>query len=414
MSNSPGPSPSTCAFGLERRQQNMTIDPKTLSRNWNYPTSIRFGPGRIAELPAVCRELGIGQPLLVTDPALRQLPMIEQALASLHADGLGAKVFCDIRLNPVGTNVSEGVAAYRDCGCDGVIAFGGGSALDVGKTVALMVGQSRPLWDFEDRDDWYTRVNTVGMARTIAVPTTAGTGSEVGRAAVILDESVHIKKIIFHPRMLPVVVISDPQLTVGLPPRITAATGMDALAHNLEAFCAPGFHPLADGIALEGMRLVKEWLPVAVQDGNNVVARAHMLAAASMGATAFQKGLGAIHSLSHPVGAHFNTHHGETNGVVMPYVLRFNRPAIEDRMVRLSRYLGLPGPGFQSVLDWVLALRTQIGIPSTLAELGVRESDVDALVPEAVNDPSTGGNPRAAGPDAMREMFLWAIRGELR
>ena len=251
------------------------------------------------------------------------------------------------------------------------------------------------------------------MAPIIAVPTTAGTGSEVGRASVILDESAHVKKIIFHPKMQPAVVISDPELSIGLPARITAATGMDALAHCLEAYCAPGFHPMADGIALEGMRLIKEGLPVAVKDGKNVVARAHMLAAASMGATAFQKGLGAIHSLSHPVGAVYNAHHGETNGVVMPYVLLFNRRAIEDKLTRLARYLDLPNPGFQAVLDWVLALRRELDIAHTLAELGVKESDLDMLTPMAVDDPSTGGNPRQAGHAEMREMFTRAIRGDL-
>jgi alcohol dehydrogenase class IV len=389
------------------------IDPKTLTRNWNYPTSVRFGPGRIAELPAVCRELGMKRPLLVTDPGLRKLPMLGKALASLDAAGLGNAVFSEIQANPVGKNVDDGVAAYRAGRCDGVIAFGGGSALDVGKTIALMVGQQRPLWDFEDREDWYTRVNVSGMAQTIAIPTTAGTGSEVGRASVILDEATHVKKIIFHPKMLPAVVIADPELTVGLPARITAATGMDALAHNLEAYCAPGFHPLADGIAVEAMRLIKEWLPVAVKDGKNLVARAHMLAAASMGATAFQKGLGAIHSLSHPVGALHNSHHGETNAVVMPYVLVFNRPAIEEKLTRLARYLDLPNPGFQAVLDWVLQLRREIGIPHTLGELGVKPADIDRLAPMAVHDPSTGGNPRPAGLAEMREMFARAIQGDL-
>ena len=383
------------------------------TRNWNYPTAVRFGIGRIGELPAVCKELGMKRPLLVTDPGLRKLPMLEAAVAALKSAGLGDALFSDVQANPVGKNVDDGVAFYRKSKCDGVIAFGGGSALDVGKTIALMVGQTRPLWDFEDRDDWYTRVNVAGMAQTIAVPTTAGTGSEVGRASVILDEATHIKKIIFHPKMQPAVVISDPELTVGLPPRITAATGMDALAHNLEAYCAPGFHPLADGIAVEGMRLIKEWLPLAVRDGKNLEARAHMLAAASMGATAFQKGLGAIHSLSHPVGALYNSHHGETNGVVMPYVLVFNRSAIEEKMTRLARYLDLPKPGFQAVLDWVLALRKEIGIPHTLAELGVKESDLDRLTPMAVDDPSTGGNPRPAGHAEMREMFVKAIRGEV-
>ena len=391
----------------------MTIDLKSLTRNWNYPTSVRFGPGRIGELPAVCKELGMQRPLLVTDPGLRKLPMIETALGSLRKDGLGDAVFSDIRANPVGKNVDDGVAFYKAGKSDGIIAFGGGSALDVGKTIALMVGQKRPLWDFEDREDWFTRVNVAGIAQTIAVPTTAGTGSEVGRASVILDEVTHVKKIIFHPKMQPAVVISDPELTVGLPPRITAATGMDALAHCLEAYCAPGFHPLADGIALEGMRLVREWLPAAVKNGKNIAARAHMLAAASMGATAFQKGLGAIHSLSHPVGAIYNSHHGETNGVVMPYVLIFNRPAVEERLTRLARYLGLPNPGFQAVLDWVLGLRKEIGIPNTLADLGVKETDLDQLVPMAVDDPSTGGNPRLAGHAEMRQMFIKAIRGDL-
>ncbi len=396
----------------------MTVDPKTLTRNWNYPTAVRFGPGRIAELPAICKEVGMRKPLLVTDPGLRKLPMIDSALASLRAAGLGEAVFSDIQANPVARNVEDGVAVYRGNGCDGVIAFGGGSALDVGKTIALMAGQTRPLWDFEDREDWYTRVNVAGMAPMIAVPTTAGTGSEVGRASVILDEATHLKKIIFHPRMLPVVVISDPELTIGLPPRITAATGMDALAHCLEAYCAPGFHPLADGIALEGMRLIKEWLPVAVKDGKNVAARAHMLAAASMGATAFQKGLGAIHSLSHPIGAHYNTHHGETNAVVMPYVLAFNRPAIEERMTRLARYLNLPDPGFPAVLAWVLALRKEIGIPHTLADLGVKESDLDTLVPGSRGrplhrwQPARGGRARDARDVRQRNPRAAWLTGE--
>jgi alcohol dehydrogenase class IV len=389
------------------------MDANTLTRNWNYPTAMRFGVGRIAELPAACKELGMKKPLLVTDPGLRKLPMVETALASLRAANLGDACFSEVRGNPVGKNVENGVAFYRANRCDGVIAFGGGSALDVGKTIALMVGQTRPLWDFEDREDWYTRVDARGIAPIIAVPTTAGTGSEVGRASVILDESTHLKKIIFHPKMQPSIVISDPALSTGLPPRITAATGMDALAHCLEAYCAPGFHPMADGIALEGMRLVKEWLPTAVRDGGNLVARAHMLAAASMGATAFQKGLGAIHSLSHPVGAVHNSHHGETNGVVMPYVLVFNRPAIEEKMTRLARYLGLANPGFDAVLDWVQALKKEIGIPATLADLGVKETDIERLVPMAVDDPSTGGNPRPAGAAEMRQMFLKALRGEL-
>lgn len=391
----------------------MSTDPSAFVRNWNYPTAVRFGPGRIKELPAACRELQMQRPMLVTDPGLAGLPMVQQALADLRGAGLKPALFADVQPNPVGPNVEQGVAAFRREGCDGVIAFGGGSALDVGKAIALMVGQTRPLWDFEDREDWWTRVDPKGMVSTIAVPTTAGTGSEVGRASVILDEATHVKKIIFHPRMMPAIVISDPELTLGLPRHVTAATGMDALAHNLEAFCAPGFHPLADGIALEGMRMVKDWLPVAVRDGANVAARAHMLAAASMGATAFQKGLGAIHSLSHPVGAVYGSHHGLTNGVVMPYVLEFNRPAIEDKLERIARYLALPEPGYAGVQNWVLRLREEIGIPHTLAELGVKTADLDMLTPMAAEDPSCGGNPRPIGQPELRLMFERAIAGKL-
>ncbi len=391
----------------------MTNDPKTLRGNWNYPTAMRFGPGRIAELAEACASLGMTRALLVTDPGLRALPMIDAAVAANEAAGLPTEVFSDIKPNPVGANVDAGVAAFRAAGCDGVIAFGGGSALDAGKAIALMVGQERPIWDFEDREDWYTRVNEDGMAPVVAVPTTAGTGSEVGRASVITDEATHTKKIIFHPKMLPAIVIADPELTVGLPPHITAATGMDALAHNLEAYCAPGYHPMADGIAVEGIRLVKEWLPVAVHEGSNLAARAHMLAAASMGATAFQKGLGAIHALSHPIGAVLDKHHGLTNAVVMPYVLAFNRSAIEDRLARLARYLGLSDPSFDAVQDWVLALRKEIGIAHTLAEIGVGEEHIDTLAPMAAADPSCGGNPIPVGEPELRRMFEMSIRGEL-
>ncbi|MGH8189587.1 MAG: iron-containing alcohol dehydrogenase, partial [Steroidobacteraceae bacterium] len=332
----------------------------TLRGNWNYPTSVRFGPGRIAELPDACKTLGIKRPLLVTDPGLAALPMISNALESCRSAGLACAVFSDVKANPVEANVTRGVTIYREGGHDGVIAFGGGSALDAGKAIALMVGQTRPIWDFEDREDWYTRVNVAGIAPTIGVPTTSGTGSEVGRAAVITDVRDHTKKIIFHPGMQPQLVIADPELTLGLPPHVTAAVGMDALSHNLEAFCAPFFHPMADGIAAEGMRLIRQWLPVAVKNGANIEARAHMMVASAMGATAFQKGLGAMHSLSHPCSANLNTHHGLTNGVVMPYVLAWNRSALEGKLSRLAAYLGLK-PSFAAVLDWIIELRAQIG-----------------------------------------------------
>jgi alcohol dehydrogenase len=381
--------------------------------NWNYPTRVRFGAGRISELPAACRELGVTRPLLVTDPGLAVLPLFGDTCGLLEAASLPVTVFRALKPNPVGANLDAALDVYRAGGCDGVVAFGGGSALDVGKTVGLMAGQTRPLWDFEDVGDNYLRANTEGIAPIIAVPTTAGTGSDLGRAAVLINEQEERKVIIFHPRMLPAQVIMDPALTVGLPPDLTAWTGMDALAHCLEAYCAPGYHPLADGIAVEGMRLIHDYLPAACADGGNLEARGHMLAAAGMGATAFQKGLGAIHSLSHPVGAHYDTHHGLTNAVFMPYVLAFNRPAIESRIAAVARYLALPVPDFDGFLAWILSLRETLGIPHTLAGLGVDDRDVDRIAAEAAHDPSTPGNPAPVTAKELKQIFLDALTGRL-
>jgi alcohol dehydrogenase class IV len=391
----------------------MANDASALRGNWSYPTSIRFGVGRIAELPDACKQLGFKHPLLVTDPGLAKLPMIQEAIARNEAAGIPTGLFADIKGNPVSKNVEDGLKIFREGGYDGIIAFGGGSALDAAKTIAFMAGQKRPMWDFEDVGDNWTRADPAGIVATIAVPTTSGTGSEVGRASVITNEATHVKKIIFHPKMLPSIVISDPALTVGLPAHVTAATGMDALAHCLEAYCAPGFHPMADGIAVEGMRLVKEALQTAVKDGKNLVARAQMMAAASMGATAFQKGLGAIHALSHPIGAVYDAHHGLTNAVVMPYVLEFNRQAIEAKMARLAAWLGLPDPSFRGVMAWVLALRKEIGIPHTLRDLGVGTDRLDELSVMAAADPSAGGNPIPIGAPELKQMFIACIEGKL-
>ncbi len=391
----------------------MTIDPKTLRGNWNYPTQVRFGPGRIAELPSACKSLGMSRPLLVTDPGLAKLPMVSDALAANETAGLPSGLFSDVKPNPVGQNVEDGMKVYREGGHDGVIAWGGGSGLDAAKAIAFMAGQNKPMWDFEDRGDNWKAANAEGIPPIVAVPTTAGTGSEVGRAGVILDESDHTKKVIFHPKMLAGIVISDPELTLGLPAHITAATGMDALAHCLEAYCAPGYHPMAEGIAVEGLRLVKDWLPAAVSDGRNLAARAHMLAAASMGATAFQKGLGAIHALSHPVGAIYDTHHGLTNAVFTPYVLAFNRPAIEHKMTRLAAWLDLPNPSFQAIMDWVIALRAELEIPHTLKGLGVDDTRLDELSRMAAEDPTAPGNPIAVGPAELKTMYLAALEGRV-
>jgi alcohol dehydrogenase len=338
--------------------------------------------------------------------------MIAQALEILRAAGLGVAVFDQVQPNPIAGNVEAGLEVLRGGGHDGIIAFGGGSALDCGKVVAFMAGQKRPMWDFEDVGDWWTRADEAGIAPIVAVPTTAGTGSEVGRAGVITDEATHTKKVIFHPKMMPKVVICDPELTVGLPAKVTAGTGMDALAHCLEAYCAPGFHPPADGIAVEGVRLCKDYLPRAFRDGADIEARAMMMAAAAMGATAFQKGLGAIHALSHPVGALYGTHHGMTNAVFMPYVLAFNREAIEPRIARLAAFLGL-APSFAAFLDWVLALRQEIGVPHTLAGLAVPLDEADRIAEMAINDPTAGGNPVALSKAGAREIFDAAATGRI-
>lgn len=384
-----------------------------LSGNWNYPTRVRFGVGRIGELASACRSLGMKRPLLVTDPGLAKLKMVADAVAANNEAGLPTAVFSAIKPNPVGQNIDDGLAAYRAGGHDGVVAFGGGSAMDAGKTIAFMAGQTRPLWDFEDVGDNWKRADENGIAPIVAVPTTSGTGSEVGRASVVIDEATHTKKILFHPRMQPGLVICDPALVAGLPPPITAATGMDALAHCLEAYSVAAYHPMADGIALEGMRLIHDWLPEAVANGSNLEARAHMMAAAAMGATAFQKGLGAIHSLSHPVGALYDTHHGRTNAVFMPYVLIFNRPAIEERMHRLSRYIGLKKPSFGAILDWTLELRRRFGMPHTAAELGVGPDRLDEIAEMAEKDPTAPTNPVPAGAAEMRQILEAAMLGRI-
>ena len=377
----------------------------TLPRaNWSYPTAIRFGAGRIAEIGDACRAAGITRPLLVTDRGLATLPITAQTLDLMADAGLGRAIFADVDPNPNENNLDGGVKAFRDGGHDGVIAFGGGSGLDLGKLVAFMSGQTRPVWDFEDIGDWWTRADPNGIAPNICVPTTAGTGSEVGRAGVLTNSASHVKKIIFHPKILPSVTICDPELTVGMPKAITAGTGMDAFAHCLEAFSSPFYHPMSQGIALEGMRLVKDYLPRAYRDGTDIEARTNMMSAAAMGAVAFQKGLGAIHSLSHPVGAIYHTHHGTTNAVVMPPVLRFNRPAIEDRIASAAAYLGIAG-GFNGFYDFVLKLREELGIPDKLAALGVGTDRIDEMAVMAVADPSTGGNPVELTVEAAKKLF---------
>ena len=384
-----------------------------LRGNWNYPTPIRFGAGRISELAGLCTELNMKHPLLVTDRGLAEMPMTAHILKQLQDAGLNVALFSDMRPNPIGRDVDAGVAVYREGGHDGVISLGGGSALDVGKAIALMSGQDRPLWDFEDVGDNYLRVNVAGVAPSIAIPTTAGTGSEVGRASLIIDDVAHRKVIIFHPTMLPQRVLADPELTAGLPAHLTAATGVDALVHNIEAFCSPFYHPLAQGVALEGMKLVHDFLPRAYQNGKDIEARAQMLSASLMGATAFQKGLGGVHALAHPIGAVFDTHHGLANAILLPYVLVRNREAIAERLGAAARYLGLADSSFDGFLSWVLSLRKALNIPHSLADISIPLDQADAIGLMAKNDPSDGGNPVQLTAADYADIYRAAVAGVL-
>ena len=382
--------------------------------NWNYPTTVWFGKERIKDLHIACKNLGITKPLFVTDRDLAKTDLVKKIINDSSLKSFSINVFSNIKGNPVGSNVEEGVKVFKNGNHDGVIAFGGGSGLDVGKAIAFMSAQTKPIWDFEDVGDNWTKANNKDIAPIIAVPTTAGTGSETGRASLITNEENQTKKIIFHPKFLPSIVILDPCLTINLPAKITAATGMDALAHNLEAYCASGFHPMADGIALEGMNLIKKWLLIAFKDGKNLEARSNMMVAATMGSTAFQKGLGAIHSLSHPVNSVYNIHHGLSNAIFMPYVLTFNKKEIEKKIVKLSEYLELKEKSFNSFLEWVLNLRKDLNIPHKLSDVaGVKPNEIDKLSQMALEDPSTPGNPKKLTLDDMKLLYTHSLNGKL-
>ncbi|RVU37799.1 iron-containing alcohol dehydrogenase [Hwanghaeella grinnelliae] len=383
-----------------------------MQANWSYPTTIWFGAGRIEGLPEACRSAGMERPLLVTDAGLADLPITTQTLDILDKAGMGRGMFSGVDSNPTDKNLAAGIEVFKAGGHDGVIAFGGGSALDVGKLIAFQADQVRPVWDFEDIGDWWTRANAEVIWPIIAVPTTSGTGSEVGRAGVVTNTEAEVKKVIFHPKMLPAIVISDPELTVGLPPHITAGTGMDAFVHNLEAYCAPTYHPMSEGIAVEGMRLVKEYLPRAYAKGDDIEARGHMMSAAAMGAVAFQKGLGGVHSLSHPAGVLYHTHHGLTNAVYLPYVLAFNRPAIEGKIERLSAWLGIDG-GFDGFMKYVLDLRSDLGIAHTSKEIGIDDTQTERMAAMAVVDPTAGGNPIPLTEEICCDLYRRALAGNV-
>ena len=384
-----------------------------ISANWSFPTSVRFGAGRVSELPRICQNLGFTRPLLITDPGLAKLPLVKNVVESLEEEGIQTGLFHEIQPNPVEQNVADGISMFQSGKHDSIVAIGGGSALDAGKAIALMVGQTLPIREFDDVGDNWRKANSFAIQPVIAIPTTSGTGSEVGRAAVITDEGESRKIIAFHPELMPKLAILDPELAVGLPPHLTAATGFDALAHCFEAYCAVGYHPVADGVALEGLRIIRRWLPCAVEDGSDLEARSQMMAAAAMGAIAFQKGLGAIHSLSHPVGVTYGTHHGLTNGVFFPYVMAFNRSAIDERAAIVARHIGISSPSFEALLDWIVELREELGVPHTISELGVAPGALDDLAERASMDPTVSGNPRPLDVRDFRSILESACEGAI-
>jgi len=383
-----------------------------LTTNWNYPTNVWFGIDRINDLAKACRQLGLKNPLFVTDEGLVKLDIVEQTLAILNVNNISHTVYSNVQGNPTGENIESGIQHYNKYNHDGVIAFGGGSAIDAAKTIAFMSGQTKTLWDFEDVGDNWSYADEAGIATIIAIPTTSGTGSEVGRASVILDEDNLTKKIIFHPKMLPALVILDPRLTVGLPPHITAWTGVDAMVHAIEAYCAPGYHPMADGIAIEAIRLVSKYLPKAFKNGQNIEARGQMLVAATMGATAFQKGLGSVHSVAHQLGAIYNKQHGLLNAIILPYALKQNTDVIEERMKYLSTVLGLPNQGTQSVIDYILDLRKSLNIPNTLAEIDINDNNAKDIGEMAFKDPSTPSNAKPVTAKDLEKLFIAAVVGD--
>ncbi|MBT5677323.1 MAG: iron-containing alcohol dehydrogenase [Rhodospirillaceae bacterium] len=396
----------------------MSDKPDIPHADWAFPTGIRFGLGRVRELPELCRELGVAKPLLVTDSGIAALPMTAAILNSCQADGLGIALFSDVQPNPVERNVIDGVSAYQAGGHDGVIALGGGSSLDVGKAVALMAVQKYPLREltiasFQDFSEIQSKLVTHGLPPVITVPTTSGTGSELGRASAIIDEQSQTKKGLFHPVMMPQICLADPELTLSLPPAVTAAVGFDALSHSLEAYCCAFPHPFADGVALQGMALVNGALVAAYRDGSDLGARARMMMASLAGGTAFQKGVGAVHALSHPLSSRHGIHHGLANAVLMPYVLAFNMPVIEAKLAALARYLDLAAPSGQAIIDWLVDLRAECDIPHRLAGLGIAETDIDTLAPLAAADITAVENPVAVDEDDMAALYRAALAGDL-
>ena len=372
--------------------------------HWSYPTDITLGKGSLKQLPEACVATGIHKPLVVTDKGLEDHQIIHACLEILRGNGFSPELFSNVNSNPNEENLNAGLEIFLSLGADGIVAIGGGSALDLGKLIAFMAVQKLSVWEFEDFGDLWKKAESEGISPIIAIPTTAGTGSEVGRAGVLTDTRTKTKKVIFHPKMLPAKVIADPDLTYFLPPPLVAGTGMDAFAHCLEAYCAPSFHPMSQGIALEGLRLVKENLPIAYEDKENLEARENMLGAAMMGAVAFQKGLGAIHSLSHPIGSLYDKHHGTTNAVVMPYVLDFNRSAIEDKIIALTKYLEIP-EGFDGFAEYVRDLRSLLNIPANLTAFGIPRDNLRVIAEMALKDPTAGGNPVPLNVDNLLKLY---------
>jgi alcohol dehydrogenase class IV len=384
---------------------------------FSFPTAIVFGPGARREVAAHLAQQGVRRPLVVTDRGIAPLPLTAELVADLS--GLDVAVFSEIWGNPVRSQVAAGAAALKAHRADAVVGLGGGAALDVAKAIALMANHPGDILEYA-WDHPSVRPIDQAIPHFIALPTTAGTGSEVGRSSVVSDDVTHIKKIVFSPKLLAKAVFADPELTLDLPAPITAATGMDALTHNVESYLSPEYHPLCDGIALEGVRIAARALPVAVRDGRNLQARSDMLMSSMMGAIAFQKDLGAVHSCAHALSTVADLHHGLANGVMIDHVMRFNLPAATGKMAELARVAGVAGAAAMpeagaaaAFVDWLTRLKADLGIPGTLSALRsarpVTRADIPALVDVAVNDICHRTNPRPCARADFERLFADAL-----
>jgi alcohol dehydrogenase class IV len=387
----------------------MAIDVFLRQTDWDFPVPIRYGPGRLRQIGTLCAANGCRNPLIVTDRATGRLPFVDALRGFLAAGGLGHGSFADVSPNPADVEVMAGKRAFRTGGHDSVIALGGGSGMDAGKAISLVLNTDRDLWDFDFNVPPPPELGKADFVPLLCVPTTSGTGAETESTAMITDTRRGIKGCVWHPAQKPFAALLDPDLTLGLPRNLTAWTGCDALVHAIEAYCVPSWHPMCDGIALQALGLVYDALPRALDDPASVPARGAMLVGSCLGGVAFLKGLGLVHAISHMVGAECDTHHGLTNAVLLPLVLRFNAPAIADKVAPMCQAMGLAGTDFDSFRRAVCDLLDRCAIPRSLSELGVTPDRIDSIAAKAMTDTAIATNPRAVRLENVQSLIRTAM-----